>query len=115
MNVVTICSKCDLEETSSSRRGREIALKQALDNAGLSEKFSVRWSDCLNVCDEAVTLAIQSDTKATYVFAGVSLNSDIDDIVSTCRAYLAADGGWIDDARPCGRLRHCLKCRIPAL
>ena len=115
MNLITICSKCEQNNSEIPKRAQELALQEALEISGLAQKFSVRWVDCMNVCDEPVTIALQGKTKATYVFAGVFLNTDINDIVATCQAYLAADGGWIDDARPCGRLRHCLKSRIPAL
>lgn len=115
MNLITICSQCEFEEPERSKRELRLTLMYALVKAGLAHEFSVRWSECMNVCDEAVTLAIQGDAKATYVFAGVSLTTDINDIVATCQAYLIANRGWIEDARPCGRLRHCLRSRIPAL
>jgi predicted metal-binding protein len=35
-------------------------------------------------------------------------------VLAFCHAYLAAKDGWIEDARPLGRLRHCLRARIPA-
>ena len=115
MNLITICSKCEQNNSETPKREQELALQEALQTSGLAQVFSVRWVDCMNVCDEPVTIALQGKTKATYVFAGVSLNTDINDIVTTCQAYLAANSGWIEDARPCGRLRHCLKSRIPAL
>ena len=115
MNLITICSKCEQNNSEIPKRAQELALQEALKTSGLAQAFSVRWVDCMNVCDEPVTIALQGKTKATYVFAGVSLNTDINDIVTTCQAYLTADGGWIEDAKPCGRLRHCLKSRIPAL
>ena len=115
MNLITICSKCEQNNPEVSRHSQGLSLLEALEFAGLTQLFSVRWVDCMNVCDEPVTIALQGKDKATYLFAGVSLDTDIDDIVTTCQAYLAADVGWIEDARPCGRLRHCLKSRIPAL
>ena len=115
MNLITICSKCEQNNSEIPKRAQELALQEALETSGLAQEFSVRWVDCMNVCNEPVTIALQGQTKATYVFAGVSLNTDINDIVTTCQAYLTADGGWIEDAKPCGRLRHCLKSRIPAL
>lgn len=60
-------------------------------------------------------MALQSTGRATCFFAGVDPQADVADIVSTIRAYLDAPKGWIEDARPCGRLRFCLVGRVPAL
>jgi len=49
------------------------------------------------------------------VFSGVDLNHDATDVVRTCQAYLESHKGWIKDARPCGRLRHKLRAKVPAL
>lgn len=57
---------------------------------------------------------LQAPGGASYVFEGIDLARDRADVLATLRAYLAAPGGWIEDARPCGRLRFCLKVRLPA-
>lgn len=69
----------------------------------------------MNGCARPVSLALQSPERATYFFGGVDLEADVADIVATLRAYLDAPKGWIEDARPCGRLRFCLVGRVPAL
>lgn len=69
----------------------------------------------MNGCSEPVSLALQGTGRATYFFGGVDPQSDVQDIVATIHAYLAADRGWIEDATSCGRLRFCLKGRVPAL
>ena len=76
--------------------------------------WDVEMHPCLSVCDEPVAIAAQSEGCATYVFAGLT-EADADDVVAFAAAYDAADAGWIDDARPLGRLRFCLKTRVPAL
>lgn len=69
---------------------------------------------CLSACAEPVSVAVQADGKATYVFAGLTA-ADADDLCAFAGLYDATDDGWIDDARPAGRLRFCLKSRVPAL
>ena len=69
---------------------------------------------CLSACAEPVSLAVQAEGKATYVFAGLS-DTDAPDVVAFAALYDASDDGWIADARPAGRLRFCLKARVPAL
>ncbi len=58
-------------------------------------------------------MALQAPGRGAYLFHDLR-PADAGDIAATIRAYLAAPDGWIMDARPCGRLRHCLKLRIPA-
>ncbi|MCJ1898770.1 DUF1636 domain-containing protein [Paracoccus versutus] len=58
-------------------------------------------------------MALQAPGRGAYLFHDLR-PADAGDIAATIRAYLAAPDGWIMDARPCGRLRHCLKRRTPA-
>lgn len=99
---VTICETC---------AGPGVALAAALQ--GL-DGWKVVMHSCLSVCDEPVGLAVQSTAGATYVFAGVT-EVNADDLRAFVALYEAAEKGWIADARPAGRLRFCLKTRVPAL
>ena len=76
--------------------------------------WEVVLHECLSACAEPVSLAVQATGKATYVFAGLGMQ-DLRDVVAFVGLYEAAPDGWIDDARPAGRLRFCLKTRVPAL
>jgi len=60
-----------------------------------------------------VLMALQAPGRGAYLFHDLN-PGDAADVAATIRAYLAAPDGWIGDARPCGRLRLCLKLRIPA-
>ncbi|WP_246098718.1 DUF1636 family protein [Paracoccus laeviglucosivorans] len=60
-----------------------------------------------------VLLAMQAAGRASYLFHDLT-PADAADIAATVAAYLDAPDGWIVDARPCGRLRLCLKTRIPS-
>lgn len=90
-------------------------LEQAIDAAGLAGQVSVVTQPCMNGCARPTSLALQGQGRATCFFAGVDPVAHRDDIVATVRAYLAAPGGWIENARQCGRLRFCLVGRVPAL
>ncbi len=59
-----------------------------------------------------ILLAMQQPGRASYLFHGLSVE-DAADIAATVAAYRAAPLGWIGDARSCGRLRLCLKTRVP--
>lgn len=91
------------------------ALISAIEAAGFPVPVRIEGQACMNGCARPVSLALQSRGRATCFFAGVDPCTDATDIVATVRAYLAAPAGWIEDARPCGRLRHCLVGRVPAL
>jgi predicted metal-binding protein len=107
--ILHLCSTC---EPSGSAATRE-TLQRALRGAGLDA--TILPQACMNACAAPVSLALQGEGRATYFFAGIDPAADRADIVATVRAYLACPDGWIEDARACGRLRHCLKGRIPAL
>lgn len=70
--------------------------------------------ECLAVCSDPVTLAAQGPGRATYVFSGLG-EADEADIRAFAEAYTSAPGGWIEDARPLGRLRFQLVTRVPAM
>lgn len=99
---VTICATC-------AGPGAELAAALA-DLKG----WDVVMHPCLSVCDEPVAMAVQTQTGATYVFAGVT-DADAADVRAFVDLYDTADAGWIEDARAAGRLRFCLKTRVPAL
>lgn len=69
--------------------------------------------DCGDTCTRPARLWLQSETGAAYVFEDLDLDTDRDDILATLTTYLASPKGWIEDARPCGRLRFCLTARVP--
>ena len=81
-------------------------LEDQLDGA------NVRRTPCMNVCDDPVTVAFKADGKATYLFAGLTAE-DASDVQAFVTLYNDKPDGWIEDARPIGRMRLCLKGRIP--
>ncbi|WP_224814143.1 DUF1636 family protein [Hasllibacter sp. MH4015] len=107
--ILRLCSTCAPDAAAETRRSLATALRvEGLDAAVVAQA-------CMNACSEPVSLSIQGPGRATYFFSGVDPLADRQDIVATVRAYLHSPDGWIEDARPCGRLRHCLKGRVPAL
>ena len=65
------------------------------------------------VCGEPLALSLQSPHKMSYLFSDVRAESDLPDVMELLRLYLASGSGGIDDARSIGRLRFCLKGRLP--
>jgi len=80
----------------------------------IDDGWEIEMHECLSVCDEPVAMGVQATGKATYVFAGLS-DADAGDVAGFARLYDEDADGWIADARPAGRLRFCLKARVPAL
>ncbi|MCX2721471.1 DUF1636 domain-containing protein [Roseibium salinum] len=113
MNRIVICRTC--KNGPSGAESRVADLAQALRDNHLDHAFSIETADCMGACEQPISLALQGEGRATYLFAGLSIPDDIEDIVATGRTYLDAENGWIEDARPCGRLRFCLRARVPAL
>ncbi len=115
MPFLLICESCQRPDGGASPREDADAVTAVLQSHGLSEAISVRLSDCMGGCEHPVSIGLQGAGLASYVFSGVEPQIDIDDIVATCRQYLDSENGWIEDAHPCGRLRTCLRSRLPAL
>ncbi len=90
-------------------------IEAALTAAKLSRPFHVAMTDCLGACEAPITVALQGEGMASYVFSGLSGAEDVPDLVETCRLYAESPQGWIEDARRCGRLRHLLRARLPAV
>ena len=88
-------------------------LQVALREAGLNA--NIISSPCLGVCTSPTSLTIQSPNRTTYVFKNVDLKKDQGDLIATCKRYLAADDGWIEDATGCGTFRHLLHAKIPPI
>lgn len=109
---ILICSTCEGER---SRKSEVDTVNDALKRAGLTGQVSVEFAGCIGSCKAPVSIGLQGDGRASYVFSGLDLLDDADDIAATCRAYLNTRKGWIIDAHVCGRLRECLQTRLPAL
>lgn len=106
-----LCSIC---ENADFDRDRAV-IRQVLNESGLGARVRVTQAACLGACECPGVLSLQGKGKATFVFSGIDLAQDAADIAQTCQTYLAAHKGWIKDARPCGRLRHKLRAKVPAL
>ena len=79
----------------------------------LQGRVPVETTDCMNVCDSPVSLAVRAEGKAAYLFTGVDPDAP-EDIEAFARLYAESADGQIIDARPAGNLRFCLVGRIPA-
>lgn len=108
-NRLTICATCAAKDADP----QGAALAEAV-RAQLPAGWDVVMQDCMSMCDGPVAVAVQGPGKATYLFAGVT-PADAADVLGFVGLYDAQADGWIDDARPAGRLRFCLKGRVPAL
>ena len=107
-----LCSTC---AGTPDRAADRSSIETALDQLGLRDQVELIDHPCLSACAKPVSIGLQGVGRASYVFSGVSPETDAADIAATCQIYLNSPKGWIEDARPCGRLRLCLRARLPAL
>lgn len=108
-----ICQSCLPTADAVPPSDADLAvLENKLQDAGLD--ISVKPVDCLNICDAPAALSLQAPKRASYVFSGLNIQTDADDILATCQQHLEAEAGWIKEAMACGRLRFCLVARIPS-
>ena len=76
--------------------------------------LEVVGQDCLSACATPQAIAFRAEGKAAYLFAGVDAEADRGNIAAFAEMYRESSDGWIEDARPAGRLRFCLVGRMPA-
>jgi len=112
---ILICETCQGLGIRTPGPADLAALAEAIAATDLNGRIDVASTACLSGCTDPVSIALRGEGRAAYVFSGVDLDADRADILATCRLYLESPKGWIEDARPCGRLRHCLRARIPAV
>lgn len=103
---------CALRVCTTCAGGSLAICDRIIRDAGLTSRVTVLGQECLNRCQKPLAIAIQGSESATYVFDGLDLEKDAPDLVETLLAYLDTPGGWIEDARRCGRLRHRLCARV---
>ena len=106
-----LCATCDGADPDADQN----AVTDALAREGLAGRVRIEMVECMGACEVPGALGFQGAGRAAYVFAGVRMVDDAQDIARTCRAWLDAPDGWIEDAHACGRLRDCLRARLPAL
>ena len=109
-----ICQSClPVEDKTVPDDAACMNLQIALQTAGFEAR--IVSAPCLGVCSAPTSLTLQSEKRALYIFKDIDLKRDQADIIATCRSYLDSDNGWIENARECGRLRHLLHAKIPAI
>ncbi len=110
-----VCDSCcsENEQSQGAAFAKEVAARVAADPK-LAD-VEVRTTTCLNMCDTPMAAALRAPDKMAYLFAGLRPDEDLEDTLALLRLYVEAEAGEITDARPAGRLRFCLKGRIPAL
>ena len=110
---VVICDSCAAEGASPLGSAWADKLSAAAAESGLD--IDVKMTSCLNMCDTPLSFALQGAEKATYLFSGVNPKTDTKDMIGLLRLYLDAPDGWITEAAEAGRLRFCMKGRVPKL
>ena len=116
-HTVFICSTCQKDDETKPK-GDELAtaLKAIFAKADdpAIRDFNIEVFACMSACANPTAISFRAQGKAAYMFSDVDPVKDQQDILAFAKLYIAAKDGWIEDARPCGRLRHCLLGRIPA-
>jgi len=105
---VIICDTC--AAVGESAQGAAFA--QVL-RARVGADVEIEETSCMNQCDRPVALALRAQGKDVYLFHSIDPAQDVEDTLALIALYRTSAGGTIQDARPAGRLRHCLAGRVP--
>lgn len=104
---IVVCSTCEgTDGKGFAARLREVLATKAMD-------FTVQDHDCMSNCARPLSVAFSAPGKATYLFGDVDPARDLEDTLAFAQLYATTPNGWIENARPVGRLRHCLIGRVP--
>lgn len=114
MAKIVFCSTCDTGPGAKPLERFTREVETELQNTGLGE-IGIRRTECMGACEDPLAVALRGEGLATYLFAGINPEEDAADVAATCKVWLESPQGWIGNALGCGRLRHCLRARIPAL
>ena len=105
---VIICDTCAAPGEAPQGEAFAEALRDLVPSS-----VSVETTSCMNQCDRPISLALRGEGKDIYLFNSLDPARDLDDAAALVKLYAEAEGGTIIDARPAGRLRHCLTARVP--
>ena len=105
---IVVCSTCDGAD------GKSFAARLRAALAERSMDFAVQDHDCMSNCARPLSVAFSAKGKATYLFGDIDPAIDLSDTLAFAALYAGSHDGWIEDACPAGRLRHCLIGRVPA-
>ena len=113
-NRLLVCATCERPEGQTARQDCA-RLREILQKAGRDKEIAVEAVSCLGGCTAPLNIGLQGQGRASYVMGDVSVADFEAEIVTWCELYLDLPQGWIEDARPLGKLRYNLRARIPAL
>lgn len=102
-HTVTLCQSCPL-----GRAGFLSELSIALKGLPID----VHTTECMSGCTRPSTLAFRAQGKTAYLFGDLT-TTDLPDLVTFAKAYVASPDGTFADARPFGQLRTKALARIP--
>lgn len=111
---ILVCETCLAENGVAAGRDFVQALKAAMAQDEAFINADVQTSACMSMCAEPVSVGFRAEGKAVYLFAGIDPARDLEDTLAFTKLYLESPDGWIEDARTAGRLRFCLKGRLPS-
>ena len=105
---VVVCSTCE----GTDGIAFAAVLRQAFAERDMD--FVVQDHACMSNCARPLSVAFSAPGKATYLFGDIDPETDLADTLAFAGLYADTADGWIEDARPAGRLRFCLVGRVPA-
>ena len=98
-HVLTICASCPLGRAGFADR---LAI----------EGYRIMQTECMSGCTKPSAIAFRALGKTAYLFGDIE-ESDMADILTFAKAYLASPDGSFEDARLFGALRTKAIARIP--
>lgn len=113
MHKIFICRSCADDDAAPAGPDLAARLRARLSTSAEFGMIEVVDSRCMLSCGKPIAVSLTCPGKMSYLFADVDAATDLGNLVTLIRLYRDSPGGAINDARPVGRLRHCLLGRLP--
>jgi len=113
---IIVCTLCR-DPATGIRTGEELCadLRSLLlvDDEMALLNYAVEGVACMAGCARPLTVAFQSDGKATYLFGSIDRRSDATELVEFAKLYASLADGWCNSGhRPAGLADKTL-ARVP--
>lgn len=113
---IIVCSLCR-ESATGLRSGEDLCadLRSRLSAPGNPAlDYAIETVDCMAGCARPLTVAVQANGKASYLFGSIDRGTDAGALVEFARLYISLADGWCNSGQRPPRLAGKTLARIPA-
>ena len=108
--IISVCSRCTLENEDSCRQ--QLVIDEL--KSGLTVGVQLQEVRCMAACDKPISVGISDRGKASYLFGGITSKEHVLALVEFVGQYQKSKNGWTNSKERPKALRSKTVARIPA-